>query len=147
MSTSASSPQSLAEEMEAIGQRARAAAGVLACSPWTVRSRAISLFATILSSATHDLLAANHLDLEEATARALGPAMTDRLRLDEHRVADICAAIEATSKLPDPLGKVLAQWDTDNGLHFERVSVPLGVIAVIFESRYIYIIYQYITYQ
>lgn len=126
---------SLEAEMEAIGQRARAAAGILASSPWTARSEAISKFSKNLFNSLPEILSANLLDLDMATSRALSSSMLDRLRLDQPRVEAICKALEETSRLKDPLGRILAQWDTENGLHFERVAVPLGVVAVIFESR------------
>jgi len=65
----------------------------------------------------------------------LSGSMLDRLMLDTDRVESMAAGIEAVAKLPDPLGRVLAEWERPNGLSIQRVAVPLGVIGIIYESR------------
>jgi glutamate-5-semialdehyde dehydrogenase len=67
--------------------------------------------------------------------KGLTPAMLDRLKLDEGRIAGIVAALRAIADQPDPVGRVLAEWDRPNGLHIQRVATPLGVVGVIYESR------------
>jgi glutamate-5-semialdehyde dehydrogenase len=74
-------------------------------------------------------------DLAAGEARGLSAAMLDRLRLDEARIEAMAQGIEAVRALPDPLGRVLAEWTRPNGLRIRRVSVPLGVIGIIYESR------------
>src|SRR6185437_5449949 len=69
------------------------------------------------------------------TAKGQLPAFLDRLTLDEKRVAGMAQAIREIAALPDPVGRVLAQWQQPNGLAFERVATPLGVVGVIYESR------------
>jgi len=61
--------------------------------------------------------------------------MLDRLRLDGKRIEAIAAGLEAVATLPDPVGEIIAHWERPNGLHFQRVRVPLGVIGIIYESR------------
>ena len=73
--------------------------------------------------------------MADATARGLSPAMLDRLRLDEGRVAAMVDGLRAIADQPDPVGQVIAEWDRPSGLHIRRVRTPLGVIGVIFESR------------
>ncbi|MGI4881495.1 MAG: glutamate-5-semialdehyde dehydrogenase, partial [Janthinobacterium lividum] len=79
------------------------------------------------------ILAANRRDLAAATG--LSPALIDRLTLDEARIEAIAAGLDAVAALPDPVGAVISAWEQPNGLRFERVRVPLGVIGIIYESR------------
>jgi glutamate-5-semialdehyde dehydrogenase len=81
------------------------------------------------------ILAANARDLAEAKAAGQNAAFIDRLMLDEKRLGEVAQAVADIAKLPDPVGRVLAAWTQPNGLRFERVATPLGVIAVVFESR------------
>src|SRR5690606_1711942 len=74
-------------------------------------------------------------DLERARELELGSAMTDRLALDESRIETMAKGLEAIAALPDPLARVIAGWQRPNGLKIERVSVPLGVIGIVYESR------------
>jgi glutamate-5-semialdehyde dehydrogenase len=73
--------------------------------------------------------------MAEAEERGLSGAMLDRLLLDEDRIEGMAAGIEAVAAMHDPLGRVLAEWEQPNGLSIQRVSVPLGVIGIIYESR------------
>ena len=73
--------------------------------------------------------------MEYANNRCLSTAMIDRLMLDKDRIEAMAAGLDSISELPDPVGKILAAWDRPNGLKIERVSVPLGVIGIIYESR------------
>ena len=73
--------------------------------------------------------------MQAAEASGLGAALLDRLLLDAGRVEGMAAGVEAVAALPDPLGRVLAEWERPNGLRIQRVSVPLGVIGIIYESR------------
>src|SRR5690606_36092305 len=74
-------------------------------------------------------------DCAEAERRGLGAAMIDRLALDEKRVEAMAAGVDAIAELPDPVGRVIAEWDRPTGLTIQRVKVPLGVIGIIYESR------------
>ena len=91
--------------------------------------------AEAIRARTGAILAANALDLAEARAAGQTAAFIDRLLLDEARLAGVADAVAGIASLPDPLGRVLTSWTQPNGLRFERVATPLGVIAVIFESR------------
>ncbi|HAI94447.1 MAG TPA: glutamate-5-semialdehyde dehydrogenase, partial [Xanthomonadaceae bacterium] len=81
------------------------------------------------------ILAANAQDLAAASAKGTGSAMLDRLKLDDKRLAGIAAALREVAALPDPVGQVTRAYDRPNGIHVERVRVPLGVIAMIYEAR------------
>ena len=80
------------------------------------------------------ILDANSIDIEKNKSK-LNAALLDRLLLDENRIESICKGLIDISKLQDPVGKILSEWIQPNGLRIERVSVPLGVIGVIYESR------------
>lgn len=121
--------------MQELGRRARAAARKVALSPTEQRNAALLAMAQALRARSARILAANAQDLADGKASRLSASFMDRLALDETRLAAIADAVAEVADLPDPLGRVLAEWTRPNGLRFERVATPLGVIAVIFESR------------
>ena len=126
---------SIAETMTALGRSARRAARQLAMSDGDIRDRALHAAAAALRERNADILAANAEDMRAAEERGLSAAMLDRLMLDESRVEGMAAGLESIAGLPDPLGKVIAEWQRPNGLQIQRVAVPLGVIGIIYESR------------
>ena len=83
---------------------------------------------------TTDILAANETDLNNAKGK-ISEVMLDRLRLDEKRIVAMADGIREVAKLPDPVGRVISETTRENGLKIEKVSVPLGVVAIIYESR------------
>lgn len=121
--------------MNALGAQARAASRILALASGEARASGLRAAAQALRQASASILAANQADQEDAIARGTKGAFLDRLTLDDKRLAAIAQAIDDIAALPDPVGRVLAQWTQPNGLEFERVATPLGVIGVIFESR------------
>ena len=82
-----------------------------------------------------EIMAANALDMAFGRDKGLSAAMLDRLALDADRISGIVAGLRAVAAQPDPVGRVLAEWDRPNGLHIRRVATPLGVVGVIYESR------------
>jgi len=121
--------------MNSIGRGARRAAASLALTSEDDRNRALLAAASAIRKRSHAILAANATDMAEGDERGLSGAMLDRLMLDADRVEGMAAGIEAVAGLHNPLGRVLAEWDRPNGLKIQRVSVPLGVIGIIYESR------------
>jgi len=121
--------------MADMGRAARSAAGELARSTGEQREQALRAAAGHLRRSAADILAANAQDMALAREKGLSAAMLDRLALDPDRVQAMAAGLEAIAALPDPVGRVLAEWDRPNGLTIQRVSVPLGVIGIIYESR------------
>ena len=121
--------------MAALGRSAREAARGLAMSDGDVRERALHASAATLRERMTDILTANAIDMSAAQERGLSSAMLDRLMLDDARVEGMAAGLELIAGLPDPLGKVTAEWQRPNGLQIQRVAVPLGVIGIIYESR------------
>ena len=130
---SATNEPDLTATMAEIGRRARAAATALALASAESKVAALREAARAVRDRASEILAANAGDLAEA--EDLSPALRDRLALDPKRIEAIAAGLEAIAELPDPVGRVLAQWTRPNGLAIERVAVPLGVIGIIYESR------------
>ena len=91
--------------------------------------------AAALEARCADVLAANAQDMAQAVAKGVQGAMLDRLRLDETRVAGIANALREVAELPDPVGQVTRRETRPNGLAVERVRIPLGVVAMIYEAR------------
>jgi glutamate-5-semialdehyde dehydrogenase len=131
----ASPAQSLGELMDSMGRAALAAAQVLAHATTEQKNLALQRAADELMRRRNEVLAANTRDLQAATRAGMTSAMLDRLRLDLPRIEAMAAGIYAIVQLSDPVGTVLATWKRPNGLIIQRVRVPLGVIAIIYESR------------
>lgn len=91
--------------------------------------------AELLVSRTDEILRANAEDIERAEADGVSPSIIDRLRLDAGRVESMAGGLTQVAGLPDPVGEVLDGWVRPNGLRIERVRVPLGVVAIIYENR------------
>ncbi len=128
-------PDSLSTMMDNLGRQARRAARTLAMSSGDVRNAALHAAAAELRTRRAEILDANATDMRAARERELSAAMLDRLMLDDSRIEAMAAGLEAIAGLPDPLGRVMAEWQRPNGLAIQRVAVPLGVIGIIYESR------------
>jgi glutamate-5-semialdehyde dehydrogenase len=134
-STNGGREPDLAAEMTFIGRAARAAAGQLAQVDPSTKSLALEAAAAAIHHQQGEILAANALDIEAARKKALSAALLDRLALDASRIESMARGLEAIARFPDPIGRTLAEWDRPNGLKIARISVPLGVIGIIYESR------------
>jgi glutamate-5-semialdehyde dehydrogenase len=128
-------PTRLADEMQTLGRAAVAAADVLRHATAEQKNAALLAAATALRANGAEILFANGADMSGARSAGLGPALLDRLELNEARVEAMARGLQDIAALPDPIGTVLAHWLRPNGLEIERVRVPLGVIAIIYESR------------
>ncbi len=125
----------LRARMVTIGEAARNAAAELALTPAETKAKALLAAAESIRRASAEILAANAKDMEAARAKGLSTAMLDRLALNTARIDAMAGGMEAIADFPDPVGRTLAEWERPNGLKIARVAVPLGVIAVIYESR------------
>ena len=125
----------LLQRVTVIARKAKKASRDLALAPTAVRDAALRAAAQALRADEAAILEANAKDLAAAKAKGLTDAMTDRLRLDHARLEDIAIACEAVAKLPDPVGEVTEDWTRPNGLRIIRRRVPIGLVAIIFESR------------
>ncbi|MGB3043490.1 MAG: glutamate-5-semialdehyde dehydrogenase [Xanthobacteraceae bacterium] len=121
--------------MTRLAQDARAAAKVLALAPGEQKNRALEAMERAIRANCADILKANAEDVAEARANGATSAFVDRLTLTEARVAAMADGLAVVRGITDPVGAVTERWQRPNGMTIERVRVPLGVIAVIFESR------------
>lgn len=118
-----------------MGQHAREASRVLAAASNAQKDAALASAAMCLRERAEDIKAANAKDMAYAKEKNISEAMLDRLLLDDARIEGMAAGLETVATLPDPVNKMLDEWDRPNGLVLQRVSVPLGVVGVIYESR------------
>jgi len=121
--------------MEAFLQEAKASSRVLSTLSGADKNRILREMAKALRANTADILKSNAIDMQDAETNNLTSALKDRLLLDESRVDGMAVAIEEIAALKEPVGRVLDGWVTEDGLKIEKVSVPIGVIGIIFESR------------
>jgi glutamate-5-semialdehyde dehydrogenase len=121
--------------IEEIGRKARDASRILAQASSDQKNRALEAIAAQLDNETEAILAANRVDLDAGATKGLGPAILDRLRLDERRVHRMAASVREVALLPDPIGETLKEWSPANQLQIKKVRVPIGVIGIIYESR------------
>ena len=126
---------STAELMQTMGAAARVAAHALALASTESKNAALRAAAQAMRTSMPAILTANAKDLAAAGEAGRPAAFVDRLMLDEARIAAIAKGLDEIAELPDPVGTVLAHWTRPNGLEFERIRVPLGVIGIIYESR------------
>ncbi len=114
---------------------AKEASRTLACLGAAERDGALRAMAMRLRAQTAAVLEANAADMEAARAAGTAPAMLDRLSLDAGRIEAMAAGVEAVAAQPDPLGRVVAGGRVAGGLSVEKVTVPLGVVAMVYEAR------------
>ncbi len=117
-----------------LGINAKKASRVLSVSAHK-KNQALSNIAQALKSNAQYIIDANNIDIDNAKANGLSDAMIDRLRLNNERINDIAQGIYEIIAMPDPVGRVLSGNKLENGLEISKVTVPLGVIGIIFESR------------
>lgn len=125
----------LEARMLEMGARARAAASVVRSVPASRRTAALEAIAAQIRAAAPHILDANAADMAKAKTDGMAPAMLDRLALDASRLEGIAAGVEAVAAQDDPLREVMKDWTRPNGLHMQRVRIPVGVIGIIYESR------------
>ena len=125
----------IADLMTRMGKAAVSAASALAVASTATKNEALTRAAAAIRGRRAEILEANAQDMSAATSAQLGGPMLDRLRLDAQRVEAIARSMEEIVALADPVGTIAAEWDRPNGLHIQRVRVPLGVIGIIYESR------------
>ena len=126
---------SVSQIMGEIGRAARASAHALGLASSDTKNRALMAAAASLRAHSPQIIAANALDVAAAQKAGASKANLDRLMLDAKRIDAMARGIEDIAALPDPVGRILATFERPNGLKIERVSTPLGVIGVIYESR------------
>src|SRR5574341_31939 len=118
-----------------LGRRAREASRVLATASTAAKDAALLAAADLLLERAPEVLDANGADLAAAQADGLAGAAVDRLRLDDARLEGMAAGLRGVAALPDPVGEVIDGTRRPNGVDIQRVRVPLGVVAIIYENR------------
>lgn len=125
----------IASQIEDMGRRARAAGRRLAAASPAAKAGALDHLATLLEQRQDAILAANAADLAAAAEAGMDAPRMDRLRLTPATIAEMAAACRHVAALPDPVGAIETQWQRPNGLLVGKMRIPLGVIAMIYESR------------
>jgi glutamate-5-semialdehyde dehydrogenase len=121
--------------VEEKARRAKAVAPIMASLSTEVKNRALLNMADALWERREFIFERNAEDVENARHANLSPALIDRLLLNEGRLESICKSLHEVAALPDPVGEIIEGWKRPNGLVLQKVRVPIGVIAVIYESR------------
>ncbi len=122
------------ETLDAL-KHARDAARTLALCTSERKNQALGALAAMLRKERGAILAANAGDLERARGSGMAGAFVERLTLSDARIEAMARSVEEVAALPDPVGEVISKWRRPNGLEISQVRVPIGVIAVIYESR------------
>jgi glutamate-5-semialdehyde dehydrogenase len=125
----------IASLMDELGRAAVAASRTLAQAPTLTKNAALLSAAAAIRMQRATIQSANRMDLEQARARDVSPSLLDRLLLDDKRIESIAQGLEDIAALVDPVGSLITEWTRPNGLHIQRVRVPLGVVGIIYESR------------
>jgi len=123
------------ESILQMARRARKAAGGLATASTLGKNAALEAMADALTASEEKILSANARDVDAGRASGMPEALLDRLQLTGRRIADMAEGLRQVAALPDPVGRVHRGWKLPNGLDIKKVSVPLGVVGIIFESR------------
>ena len=118
-----------------LGRRSKTASRALATGSTEAKDGALHVAADLLVERAAEILDANAVDIARAEADGISPTVVDRLRLTPARVDGMAGGLRKVAALPDPVGEVVDGWVRPNGLRIERVRVPLGVVAIIYENR------------
>ena len=122
-------------EVVGLAKAARVAARLLANCTRAQKDAALNLMAQALLDNAAEIVAANKLDVQSATDAKVDAAIIDRLTLDQNRIKSLADGLIDISKLPDPVGETIREFDVPSGLHITQRRVPFGVVAVIYEAR------------
>ncbi|MGA2248127.1 MAG: glutamate-5-semialdehyde dehydrogenase [Verrucomicrobiota bacterium] len=125
----------LTEQMTQLAKQAKAASRALAKLTTAEKNACLFAMATALEKNADDLKQANALDLEFGVKHGLSGAMLDRLKLDDKRIAGMARGLREVAVLPDPVGRILDERTRPNGLKLRKISTPIGVVVIIYESR------------
>ena len=118
-----------------LARRAKAATAALGVASTAEKDAALHAAADLLEANADAITEANAVDVANAEAEGMDPGLVDRLRLDESRIAGMAGGLRQVAALRDPVGEITEGWVRPNGLRIEKTRVPLGVVAIIYESR------------
>lgn len=123
------------EQILEMCRRTKAAASQLAIASTVTKNAMLHRLAELLEANTDLILEANAQDLKQAEGEKMSKAMLDRLSLSKERIRSMVEGVRSVASLPDPVGEVTKSWTLSNGIHMQRVRVPIGVIGIIYEAR------------
>ena len=118
-----------------LGIKAKKASELLSNISTKIKNEALLELKKNIIKFSDEILKVNEKDIENANKKLLSSAIIDRLTLNKDRIDSMTKSIDEIIKLEDPVGKVMSEWDRPNGLKIQKISVPLGVIGIIYESR------------
>ncbi|SVC90636.1 uncharacterized protein METZ01_LOCUS343490 [marine metagenome] len=121
--------------MQDLGLKAKKAAGLLANISGEQKNSALEELKKKLIFFSNEIIEVNKKDIENAHIMKLSSAIIDRLTITHDRITGMIHSLEEIIQLKDPVGNIISEWDRPNGLHIQKISVPLGVIGIIYESR------------
>jgi len=127
--------QTTIDQVTEIATRARGAAIALAMTETSVKNQALRKMAEAIRASSDSIVKENGRDVEAATKAGLGKVLIERLTLSADRVAAMADGLDEIAALPDPIGEVVRDWSRPNGIRIRQVTVPLGVVGMIYESR------------
>lgn len=122
-------------ELKKICEQLKKGSAELALQNTTTKNKALAAVANALNAKREEILSANKIDIENAKSNGISAALIDRLTLDNKRIDGIIESLNIVISQADPIGEEIAGWKTPNGLNIRQVRVPLGVVAIIYESR------------
>src|SRR6202167_4145536 len=125
----------LRDQMTQLGRQAKAASRQLARLSTAQKNGCLLAMAAALEQSSAAIQEANACDMEAAAKSGLSNAMLDRLKLDDKRIASMAKGLREVAALPDPVGRVLDDRTRPNGLRLQKISTPIGVVVIIYESR------------
>ncbi|MGH8100529.1 MAG: aldehyde dehydrogenase family protein, partial [Chthoniobacterales bacterium] len=125
----------LTEQMTQLARQAKAASRELARLTTAEKNDCLLAMAGALEQNRDDIKKANTRDLETGVQMGLSPAMLDRLKLDDKRIAAMAKGLREVAALADPVGRILTERTRPNGLKLQKISAPIGVVVIIYESR------------
>jgi len=125
----------LTEQMTRLAKQAKAASRELAKLTTAEKNACLLAMATALEQNAPAIKEANALDMEFGASHGLSAAMLDRLKLDDKRIAGMAKGLREVAVLPDPVGRTLDERTRPNGLKLQKISTPIGVVVIIYESR------------
>jgi len=116
-------------------QKAKSSSQIISSLDGASKNRILNYMADALEAKAHYIIKENQKDMQEGKANALSSSLLDRLLLDEKRVHAMATSLREIATLKEPVGRILEGWVNENGLKIQKISVPIGVIGVIYESR------------
>ena len=116
--------------VQQLGIKAKIASFKLSNINSDIKNKALKTSKDLILSSISELLEINKKDIDHAIKNNLSTSMIDRLTLNKERIENIALSLDEIIKLEDPIGKIISEWKRPNGLHFQKISVPIGVIGV-----------------